>query len=554
MQKYFLSRGWQFVWLFLLGGFLFFFRLGVPGLMDPDEGRYAEIAREMLASGDFITPQLNFLPYLEKPPLVYWLTALLLKLCGSAEWAVRLVPALSALGGMWAVSWLATQLWDPETALVSAIITATSTGFFLLGRILTLDMTLTCSLSWGVALAYVAWRNGTRRYLLWAYLMLGLGVLTKGPVALVLPALIFLIALIMAGQGRQWRRLWHPGGALLLVLLVLPWYILVAWQDPEFGRYFFWEEHVQRFLTPRIHAGQPFYFYVGVVLVGFLPWTFLLPWGWGATTGDLRGSQAAADRRFLIIWFGVVFVFFSLARAKLFPYLLPGLPPLALLMGKALVGAGAQDRFASRLWRWTLLGWLAAAILLLIGMAALRLVAPQTWARLADLAPLLLAAGFVLALLPLLLLCQRAATPILRVAVLVGGALVFNLLLIMGVERLAERRSPRGLAQVINQYRQPDTILLGYQAYSQAISFYTGQPLYLFGIRGELDFGLRQRPNNPYYLKTLAEVSCFLQKNPNNLIIIDMENFTIFQDMHPYPVKVLTRWQKYLLIRNGSRQ
>ncbi|MGQ9921119.1 MAG: phospholipid carrier-dependent glycosyltransferase [Desulfobacca sp.] len=542
---------WQPVVLLLLGSSLFFWRLGVPGLMDPDEGRYAEIAREMLASGNFITPQLNFLPYLEKPPLVYWLTALSFSIFGANEWAARLVPALSALGGVGAVYWLANRLWGPNTALLAGLITATSGGYFLLGRILILDMSLTCCLTWGLALAYAAWRNGARHYLCWAYMVLGLGVLVKGPVAVVLPVLIFLTWLVLEGGWRQWRRLWHPGGALLLGLLVLPWYLAVAWQNPEFGRYFFWEEHVQRFLAPRIHAGQPVYYYVGVVLVALLPWSFLLPWVWGASKAAEAASVAAADRRFLLVWFGVIFVFFSLSRAKLFPYLLPGLPPLALLTAQALAGLDPAIQGQCHIWRWTERGWLVVALAGLAALALVALLAPQAWNRIAFLAPYLMAAILVLTVLPLLLRFFRTSPNGLRLSLL-SGAIMLNLLLVMGVERVAEQRSPRALAQVIKQHWQADSVLLGYQAYSQAISFYTGQPFYLFGLRGELAWGLDQRPDNPYYFSTVTQVSAFLQEHPVFFVIIDPENFKIFQTIHPYPVQVLARWQKYLLIRNGS--
>ena len=550
MQTFLPGCRWQTVILLLCGAILFFWRLGVPGLMDPDEGRYAEIAREMLASGDFITPQLNFLPYLEKPPLVYWLTALSIWIGGPHEWTARLIPAVSALLGLSAVYWLARRLFGEETARLATVITATSAGYFLLGRILTLDMPLTACLTWAVALAYVAWRQEERRALFWAYLAMGLGVLTKGPVAVVLPALIFLVWMILEKQWRQWRRLWHPGGALLLVLIVVPWYLLAAWQNPEFFRYFFWEEHVQRFVNPRVHAGQPVYFYVGVVLVGMLPWTFLLPWAWGASRDKEADAQAASDRRFLLVWFGVVFVFFSLARAKLFPYLLPGLPPLALLLARALASTAVDEQQQSSIWRWTLRGWLLTAAALLAAGFILFLGAPQTWERLAFLAPYLTAGGILLAALPLLLLLGRFS-PAARRGILIGGALILNILLILGLERLAPQRSPRLLAELINQQRQAHSVILGYQSYSQGISFYTGQPVYLFGLRGELDFGLRQRPANPYFFGTIAQVSAFLQRHPDFFVIIDPENLKIFQSMHPYPVKVLAKWRKYLLIRNG---
>ncbi len=522
------------------------YRLCTPGLMDPDEGRYAEIAREMLASGDFLTPQLNGLPYLEKPPLVYWLTALSFALFGATEWSARLVPALSAVGGVWAVFWLANRFWDPLTAFWSGMVTATSFGYFIMGRILTLDMALTCCLTWGVALAYVSLREANRRLLCWAYVVLGLGVLTKGLVALVLPVLIWATWLLWERRWRAWQYFWHPGGAVVLVLLVLPWHLLVAWQNPEFWRYFFWEEHIQRFLTPRIHAGQPVYFYVGVVLVGLLPWTFLLPWAWRVTAaGD---SLKPPDRRFLLIWFGVIFIFFSLARAKLWPYLLPGLPPLALWCGLALAQAAAAPPSQHRVWRVSLMVWLGLGLLLGAGLAILWQWFPAVWQRLAFLAPQLLGANIFIILTPVLLLGFRPRAPWPGLILLLG-AMGLMFVVLSGVERLAEQRSPRPLAQIIQQTRQADSVILGYQAYSQALSFYVGQPLHVYGLKGELAFGLRQRPDTPYFFHELPQVLAFLQQQRDFFVIIDAENFKVFRSVYPHPVKVLATWQKYLLIR-----
>ena len=308
----------------------------------------------MLVTGDYLTPHLNFLPYLEKPPLVYWLTAISLNFGGSTEWAARLIPALSAIGAVLAVFWLATVLWGARTAFLAGMVTATSSGFFLLARLLTLDMSLTCFMTWGISLAYVALRNQARHYLPWAYLALGLAVLTKGPVGVVLPALIFLVWSAVEKQWGNIRQLWHSGGALLLAALVLPWYILVGWRNPDFWRYFFWHENIQRFLAPQVHAGQPWYFYIGVLAAGFLPWIFLLPWACKASVPESSPPEVYRDRKFLIIWFMVIFLFFSLARSKLFPYLLPGLPPVAMLVARALSENPASAYFYNANWRWTL--------------------------------------------------------------------------------------------------------------------------------------------------------------------------------------------------------
>lgn len=531
-----------------LCSFLFFFRLGVPGLMDPDEGRYAEIAREMLVTGDFVTPHLNFLPYLEKPPLVYWLTALSLTLGGLNEWAARFIPALSALGGVLAVYWFAATLWGVGTGILAGLIIATSSGYFILGRLLTLDMALAGFMTWGLALSYLALRNQKRHYLPWAYLALGLAVLTKGPVAVVLPGLIFLAWFLALKQWRSLLQLWHPGGALILAAVVLPWYILVAWRNPNFLDFFFLQEHLQRFLTPRIHAGQPVYYYFGVLISGFLPWVFFLPWAWLASVPEPPSPAASRDRLFLLLWFGVIFIFFSLSRAKLFPYLLPGLPPLALLIARALAAVEEKPEHAGTpTWFWTLRLWLVLALLSSIALTVTRGFFPSYWQKISFLAPYIMAYLLILAMLPGVLLAGLPS-PRYRRHLLLGGAVLLNLVLLFGVEPLAETRSPKPLAQVINSHRQPDSIIVGFLHYSQGMSFYTGQPLYLFQTRGELEFGLQQEADTPYYLGEQAQLSELLSMHPDFFLLINREHLEFFQTIYGAPVTILTQWKNYLLV------
>lgn len=528
---------------------LFFGRLGVPGLTDPDEGRYAEIAREMLVTGDYLTPHLNFLPYLEKPPLVYWLTAASLKLGGQNEFAARAIPAVSAVGGVLAVFWLAGTLWGPRTGFWAGLITATSSGYFLLARLLTLDMSLTCFLTWAMALAYVAVRNQKRRYLWWAYLAMGLAVMTKGPVGVALPALIFFIWFAIQKRWWDFRQLWHPGGGLILAVVVLPWYILVGLRNPEFWNFFLVHENLQRFLAPQVHAGQPFYFYLGVLAAGFLPWIFLLPWAWQAAVPASPPPEAGRDRLFLGIWFAVIFGFFSLARAKLFPYLLPGLPPLALLVARALAGGPDAGHFHTAAWRWTLGVWFFLALLGLLALAAVTIFFPVPWEPLAPFAPYPLAYCLILALSAIALLAQPP-TSTSRPYVLLISALLLSLVLLGAWEKVAASRSPRPLAQVIKSHWHADDILVGFQHYSQAVSFYTGQPFYLFQTRGELEFGLQQEPQNPYYLHWPAQLPELLQRHPNFFVLITPENVKFFQTLYTGPLRYLDQWKNYLLIGN----
>ena len=185
---------WPFLLgLGLVGLVLFFYRLGAPGLMDPDEGRYAEIAREFFVLKDWLIPHLNLLPYLEKPPLVYWLTALSFKALGYTEAAARLPSAVSALGGVFLAYGLGRALWGPGPGVLGALVLASTAGYVALGRILTLDMTFALYLNLGIGLGYLALSRGQDRLWPWAYLALALAVLTKGPVALVLAGLVWVI-------------------------------------------------------------------------------------------------------------------------------------------------------------------------------------------------------------------------------------------------------------------------------------------------------------------------------------------------------------------------
>jgi 4-amino-4-deoxy-L-arabinose transferase-like glycosyltransferase len=209
------KRDWPFLLgLTLVGLVLFFHRLGAPGLMDPDEGRYAEIAREFFVLRDWLIPHLNLLPYLEKPPLVYWLTALSFKALGYTEAAARLVPAASALAGVFLAYGLGRVLWGPGPGVLSALVLASAAGYVALGRILTLDMTFALFLNLGIGLGYLALSRDQGRLWTWAYLALGLAVLTKGPVALVLGARL----VIWVGVSRGPGGLIRPGWALLTVI------------------------------------------------------------------------------------------------------------------------------------------------------------------------------------------------------------------------------------------------------------------------------------------------------------------------------------------------
>jgi len=505
-------REWSLVLLLMVASLvIFFYRLGVPGLMDPDEGRYAEIAREFFVLHDWGIPHLNLLPYLEKPPLVYWLTALSFKVCGFTELAARLPSAVSALGGVLLAYGLGRALWGPGPGVVGALVLASAAGYVVLGRILTLDMTFALYLNLGIGLGYLALSRGQNRLWLWAYFALALAVLTKGPVALVLAGLVWVIWVMV--NRRSGRPLIQIRCWVLLAVITLPWFVYVQWRYPEFFRFFILEQHLGRFLTPAIHP-EPFFYYVPVLLGLLLPWTWLLPWTLAAA-----GRWRDPDYRFLVIWAAVIVAFFSLSRGKLTPYILPALLPLALVLGHGLTRLTGVGRiyFNSRLLRTSLLVW---------GITGVALVALSLWppaplvqalARANFSMPYLLTLSLVWALTPLVALIWR------HLGALVLGALLLSALVPRGLDQVSQGRSFKDMGLALKSRWQPGAALVGVHIYSQGLSFYSGQIFHLLGCRSELDLGQRLAPEKGLCLADKEALPAFTTANPVTFFFLKAE-------------------------------
>jgi 4-amino-4-deoxy-L-arabinose transferase-like glycosyltransferase len=519
------------LWLFCRG-------LGGPGLMDPDEGRYAEIAREMLLLKDWLIPHLNLLPYLEKPPLVYWLTALSFSAQGQTEWAARLPSALSALGGVLLSYGLGRALWGRAAGRLSAIILATSGGYVVMGRLLTLDMALAFFLNLGLALGYLALRRERPGLWPWAYLALALGVLTKGPVVLVLAGAIW--GLWAWRQKRPPLASWlQPGYLALLIAVTLPWFLLVAWRYPDFLRFYLLEQHLGRFLTASIHHHQPIYYYLPVLLGFLLPWSWLLPW---ATFRERPWTDP--DRFFLLIWAGVVLAFFSLSRGKLAPYILPALLPLSLLLGGSLSGLAGSGRRLSHspgliisLVIWAFLAW---------GLVLLYLRPPDF------LVPLLEKAEPLWPVLPLILLVLGLTTTfallLRRVGVLVAGAFLFCALIPWGMDKVSLERSPREVARVLKSQWRPGAALVGYRLYSQGLSFYSGQAFHLLSFATELDYGRKLARTTSLFFDTPQEMAAFVVRRPQAFFFLREAELDFLERELPGKFSFLGRHKNSILL------
>lgn len=317
---------------------LYLYRLGRVPLYDLDESVYAEISREMALLGHWITPHLDFIPYLEKPPLLYWLNAAAFRLLGLSAFSARIGTALAAVAGIGFTYRLGRDLWSRRAGLIAGAVLATSFGYFIFGRMAMPDMlflALVAGAHAGFARALFGAEDGRGAAAYGGYAAMAGAVLAKGLIGF-FPAVTVGAYLLTT---REWRLLPRlrvlPGGALFL-LIAAPWHILVAIRNPGFLSYYVLNEHVMRFLGKRNlinYATLPVPTYLAMTFAWFCPWTIFLP---AALWRCWPRSRERPDRAmlFVLLWAGLVIGFFVLSAARLEYYALPALPALALLVGR----------------------------------------------------------------------------------------------------------------------------------------------------------------------------------------------------------------------------
>ncbi|MGB5132341.1 MAG: phospholipid carrier-dependent glycosyltransferase, partial [Steroidobacteraceae bacterium] len=343
-------------WVWAILAIAWFGTISLRPLLEPDEGRYAEIPREMLAGGDWVTPRLNDLKYFEKPPLQYWATAAVYSVFGVREWTSRVFGFSLAFLCLPMVYAFSRSVFESAAiGVASTLALAVNPAFAVIGRINLLDSAFTFFLSASLFAFLLAMRSEQRSTLerhwtlaMWA--LLGLAALTKGPAAPVLCGATLVVYTLLTRQWFLWRRLHWIGGLALFAAITVPWFFLVARRNPEFAQYFFVHEHFQRFATDVSRRPGPWWYFLPILVAAVLPWSAVLWRQRGAAVPSLttRGDAIRVEL-FLLVWTVVVAVFFSASQSKLLPYVLPAMPAIAVLLAPQ-IARDARSTAAATWW------------------------------------------------------------------------------------------------------------------------------------------------------------------------------------------------------------
>jgi len=479
---------------------LFLCRAGAMPLTDPDEGRYALIARQMATSGDWLVPRLFSLPYLEKPPLLYWLTATMFRMFGTGELSARLAPGLAAAFGVAVTGWFARSFSSTAGVLASATL-ALCAIYVALARTLVTDTTFTVMLT-AALFSFFKHRETpgpSNRWALAFWISLALATLSKGPVAIVIGGLVIAIDAIL---GRSLKSLFERrliASSPILLGIALPWFAMIQARYPTFLSFYLWKEHLERAAGSE-HA-EPFYWFVPWLLGGLMPWTpfavVAAPFWWRLSHERSLEGRAA---RFLLVWAATVFAFFSAAGGKLATYILPMFPPLAVLLAMFL------DRtlhgVISRVWLQrasaaTGLSLILGAIALPASVLAFPAVGLDT--RILIALPLLVGGAAILRAC----VASRGAGPIAEVVL---TSALFYVVLGCVAPGLAASFTAKPLIDRVAAEIGPDDACAVWGKYLPSAAFYLPRPPWLVGTRRELRYGASLVGGSPNIAADLDEL------------------------------------------------
>jgi len=428
--------------------------LGGFPLLDPDEGRNAEVGREMAATNDYVMPRLDGLPYLDKPIVYFAAEAAAMEVLGPTEVAARLPAFLFTIAGAAFLWWFAKRVWGSDEAIIAAIVFLSTPLAIAFSRTVIFDSALALFITMATAFFYLACEEESRRWTALAWLAIGLGVITKGPVAIALP---LLVAIPYAIWRKRFRALWSWAGLGLFILAIAPWVYAISRAIPDFLHYVIVTETAQRLATKALKRTGPPWYFIPYLVGGALPWSIVL-----------MASPRSIDRRerstiYPLLWIAIPFIFFSISQSKRPQYILPLMAPIALLI--------------ARIWRDARIGSRVAGIVLLI-FGVVLIAAPHVvhiraeYSDGASVSSLVLGFAFVIG--GAISFVKRRDIALIALSIpMIAIPIAANPMM----RALGQRRSEQTLIDQIRPKVSPRTEVVGVEAFTGSMTFYLRRPI-----------------------------------------------------------------------------
>ncbi|MBC7456540.1 MAG: glycosyltransferase family 39 protein [Massilia sp.] len=529
--------------------------LGLRALVPPDEGRYAEMAREMFVSGDWITTRLNGIKYFEKPPLQTWMNALSFAVFGLGEWQARLWTGLCGLGGVLLTGYAGAKVFGPRIGLYTALVLGSSFFWVACGQIDSLDMGLSGMMTLSLCALLIAQRDDAgvierRHWMLACWAGMALAVLSKGLIGVLLPGGVLVCYTLATRDWALWTRLHLGKGLLLFFAIATPWFVLVALRNPEQPYFFFIHEHWERFFLKTHHREGAWYYFFVMLIPGIVPWLGALPHSLWRGVGLKSTPEPGRFRPRLmaLIWVVFIFAFFTKSSSKLPGYILPIFPALALLIAVQLDAGSRRSHIA------------AASVMAAVGAALLAFVPfmtgiahhPGETDLLRNYQPWIVAAGAIaLAGGALALLYARQGKRDLTVLVMALAGFASTELILAGFAPYGAQRAGTPLLAAIKAELKPDTKIYSVGTYEQSLTFYLERTVVLVDYTDEFSFGLQQQPE-----LALPSVSAFVAQWTRDAAIgvrdIAIIEAAVFNDLQQkgVPMRVVARDARRTVIAN----
>lgn len=538
--------------LVFIYGLIWFGTLQYRHLIPSDEGRYAEMAREMLVTGDWVTPRYNGYQYFEKPPLQVWATASAFKLFGVGEWQARLWTALTGFLTIIAIGFTGAKIYGQRAGLLAGIVLASSPMWIIGGHVNSLDMGLSAFLAGALCSLLIAQtshnKTTTRNWMWVCWASMALATLSKGLIGAALPAMVLIAYSLSNWDWQLWKRLHILSGLFLFLLIAAPWFTLVSLRNPAFFDFFFIHEHLQRFTQDAHSRTGPMYYFVPLLLLGFLPWLPQLIGSIGGAWQDRRRNFSG--KWLLLCWSIIIFVFFSVSHSKLPGYIIPIFPALALLAGVTLDRSLGNNNILN--WPWQI-QTLAGALLGASGFFFLAEISkqarPDEYLAYAQYTQWIIAALLALMTFSLLATWLSKRHGLASIGSFAGGFFLCAMIAGTGHETLGRAVSGIDLAEQVKGSIPDKVNFYSVRILDHTVPFYLGKTMIMVEFPDELEFGVQQEPE--LWLPTLEAFITRWREDQTAYALMVPELYTELQKQK-LPMQEVARDSRRVIVKHPA--